>query len=286
MPEHAKPYVEGKEGYQMTRMISRELKQAYEATLFTAQIATSVDFKHGDVNPKADALLVLFDAPSAVLITAWNPYSEPRSKNENEASQQRLEDELSARGIKLLPSEGKGLIGEWPPEPSVLALGLEFRAAQDLAVKYQQNAYLWIEKGFPAELIYPDPVAMAEQASIIVFDTREQSTMASSWQEYLCVRWLGDLVELSVRMHEGFANASDFPENEEGERIIPLQIDGKEVLGVDDGVIIGGHLGYNDDEPEVFHLTDIAGVTEWLTSRHWKLDAVLEAVQGRVRENA
>ena len=44
--------------------------------------------------------------------------------------------------------------------------------------------------------------------------------------------------------------------------------------------------GYNDDEPEVFHLTDIAGVTEWLTSRHWKLDAVLEAVQGRVRENA
>lgn len=270
----------------MTRAISNDLKQAYEDTLFTAQIATPVYFKHGEINPKADALLVLFDVPSAALITAWNPYSQPKSEEENEASQQRLEEELTARGVKFLPSEGKGLIGEWPPEPSVLALGLEFRAAQDLAVKYQQNAYLWIEKGFPAELIYPDPVAMAERASIIVVDAREQSTMASSWQEYLCVRWLGDRVELSVRMYESFATVSDFPENEDGDPVIPLQIQGKAVVGIDDDIVVGGDLGFNDEEPEVFHLTDIAGVTEWLTSRHWKQDAVLEAVQGRVRENA
>lgn len=270
----------------MPKKISEELRQAYESTRFTAQIATSVDFKHGQVNPKADALLVLFDVQSAALITAWNPYSQPKSKEENETSQQRLEEELAAFGIKFLRAEGKGIIGDWPPEPSVLVLGLEFRAAQDLAVKYQQNAYLWIERGFPADLIYPDPVAIAEQASIIAVDSREQSTIASSWQEYLCVRWLGDRIELSVRMYESLATVSDFPENEDDEPVIPLQIQGKAVVGIDDDVVVGGDLGFNDEEPEVFHLTDIAGITEWLTSRHWKQDVVLEAVQGRVRESA
>ena len=252
----------------MPRTISQDLKQAYESTLFTAQLATSVDFKHGEESPKADALLVLLDVQSAVLITAWNPYSEPKTKEENESAQQRLEAELTTRGIRFLPAIGKGTSDEWA-EPSVLALGIGFAAAQELAVKYQQNCYLWIEKGFPAELIYPDPESMADQATIVVVDSREQSTMASSWQEYLCVRWLGDRVELSVRMHEGLANASDFPENDEGDRIIPLQIDGKAVVSVDEDVVVGGDLGCNDDEPETFLLTDAAGMKEWFNARNW-----------------
>lgn len=252
----------------MPRMISKELKQAYEDTLFSAQLATSVDFKHGEASAKADALLVLFDVQTAILITAWNPYSEPKTKEENEAAQARLEAELTAKGIRFLPAIGKGTSDEWA-EPSVLALGVEFLAAQTLAVKYQQNAYLWIEKGFPAELIYPDPDAIADQASIVVVDSREQSTMASSWREYLCVRWFGDRVELSVRMHEGLANASAFPENDVGERIIPLQIDGKTVVGVDDDVVVGGDLGCNDDEPQTFLLADGTGMTEWFNARNW-----------------
>ena len=146
----------------MSRTISQDLKQAYESTLFTAQLTTSVDFKHGEASPKADALLVLFDVQSAVLITAWNPFSEPKTKEENEIAQQRLETSLMAQGTRFLPAIGKGTSDEWA-EPSVLALGMRFAAAQALAVKYQQNAYLWIEKGFPAELIYPDPEAMADQ---------------------------------------------------------------------------------------------------------------------------
>ena len=261
----------------MSRTISQDLKQAYESTLFTAQLATLVDFKHGEASPKADALLVLFDVQSAVLITAWNPYSEPKTKEENEAAQQRLEAELTTRGIRFLPAIGKGTSDEWA-EPSVLALGMGFATAQALAVKYQQNCYLWIEKGFPAELIYPDPESMADQATIVVVDSREQSTMASTWREYLCVRWIGDRVELSVRMYEWLADVSDFPEDEEGERVIPLQIDGKAVVGVEDDAVIGGNLGYNDDAPEILLLNDVTGMTEWFKDRSWGASAVLQLI--------
>ena len=107
----------------MPRTISQDLKQAYESTLFTAQLATSVDFKHGEASPKADALLVLLDVQSAVLITAWNPFSEPKTKEENEVAQRSLETELTAQGIRFLSAIGKGTVDEWA-EPSVLALGI------------------------------------------------------------------------------------------------------------------------------------------------------------------
>jgi len=271
----------------MTREISDDLMQAYTSTLFTAEFAKSVDFKHGQANPKADALLVLFDVASAALITAWNPYSEPRSDTENQAAQQKLEAELTAQGISYLPAVGKGTTDDWPPEPSVLALGLEFTAAQALAVKYQQNAYLWIEKGFPAELIFPDPEAVALQTSITVIGSREQSiSMLGSWTEYLCIRKVGSQIELSSRMYEGLAELSEYYSQEEDREQLqlPKQIGGKAVYGADEdgGVVLGGDLGYNnDDEWVLFDPEDLDTAHSWL-DQGWDGD-VLEKIENEVK---
>lgn len=271
----------------MTREISDDLMQAYASTLFTAEFFKSVDFKHGEANPKADAVLVLFDVASAALITAWNPYSEPRSDAENQAAQRQLEAELAELGISYLPAVGKGTTGDWPPEPSVLALGLEFSAAQALAVKYQQNAYLWIEKGFPAELIFPDPKVVAEQASITVLSTREQSTHFQTWTEYLCIRKVGEQIELSSRMYEGLAELSKYcPRDESSAALqLPKQIGGKAVFGTDEdaGVVLGGDLGYNnDDEWVLFDPDDLDTAHSWL-GLGWNPD-VLEKIENAVKQ--
>ena len=119
---------------------------------------------------------------------------------------------------------------------------------------------------------------MADQASIVVVNSREQSTMASTWREYLCVRWIGDRVELSVRMYEWLADVSDFPEDEEGERVIPLQIDGKAVVGIEGNAVIGGNLGYNDDAPEIFLLNDVTSMTEWFKDRQWNVGVAIKSL--------
>ena len=266
----------------MTREISDDLMQAYASTLFTAEFTKSVDFKHGEANPKADAVLVLFDVASAALITAWNPYSEPRSDAENQAAQRQLEAELAAQGISYLPAVGKGTTGDWPPEPSVLALGLEFSAAQALAVKYQQNAYLWIEKGFPAELIFPDPEAVAEQASITVIGTRKRrAAMVSTWTEYLCIRKVGEQIELSIRMYEGIGEYyEEYPRQENRDEVpLPKQIGGKAVIGVDIDaeVVFGGELTcISDDQCALFERDDLNGAELWLDNDGWDADGLLE----------
>ena len=257
--------------------MSEELRNAYANTLFLGHFSASFEFKPGETSPKSDAILTLFEAQAAVVITAWNPYSEPKTKEENEAAQQRLEAELKSQGVRFLPATGKGTADEWT-EPSVLALGMGFAAAQELAVKYQQNAYLWIEKGFPAVLIYPDPEVLLDQASIVVVDNREQSTMGSSWREYLCVRWIEDRVELSVRMYEWLASVSDLSEDEDGELIVPIQIDGKVVVAVEDDAVVGGNLDCNDDATETFTLADIASMTEWINDRNWGESKVLQLI--------
>ena len=81
---------------------------------------------------------------SAAYLTAFNPYSEPRARDENLASQMELEEELSSLNLMMLRGEGRDASGEWPPEPSVLALGISCHDADRLARQFQQNAYVWV----------------------------------------------------------------------------------------------------------------------------------------------
>lgn len=120
---------------------------------------------------------------------------------------------------------------------------------------------------------------------IKIVDSRERSTPASSWTEYLCVRPLEhSLYELSIRMFEYLGEYSDYAD-EDGN--IPDFIDGKAVVSVEDGCICGGNLVcISEDDADVVRFRDANAPTivAWLRSKLWSLDATIPQLKTIISE--
>ncbi len=80
---------------------------------------------------------------SALFITAFNPFSTPTPDRENQVSQARLRSRLSDLTPLVWHGEGRGRTGDWPPEPSFLALGVDYDAACTLGREFGQNAFIF-----------------------------------------------------------------------------------------------------------------------------------------------
>lgn len=89
------------------------------------------------------AVMVARGTATACFLTAWNPESVPRTEAENQADQTRLKARLEALGLTWLSAEGRDPDGGWDAEPSLVALGLAFDQACDLADEFGQNAVLF-----------------------------------------------------------------------------------------------------------------------------------------------
>jgi hypothetical protein len=83
------------------------------------------------------------EVTTALFITAYNPFSAPTPEGENQASQARLWSRLSDLTPLVWNGEGRGRIGDWPPEPSFLALGADYDAACALGREFGQNAIIF-----------------------------------------------------------------------------------------------------------------------------------------------
>lgn len=81
---------------------------------------------------------------TAAFLTAANPHSTPCSASDNAHAQHALQADLDALGCLTLVGRGEDPSGCWPPEPSVLALGIGPGEAAQLAIRYRQNAFVWI----------------------------------------------------------------------------------------------------------------------------------------------
>jgi hypothetical protein len=119
--------------------------------------------------------------------------------------------------------------------------------------------------------------------SLPFIPSREQSTLASSREEHLCLRHSEHgLYELSLRRGEVLAECSDCAD-EDGE--LPGTIDGKAVGSVKDGYICGGDLGFaGEDDEDVVRFRDANSpfVAAWLQSKHWRRRKVLPRLLGAV----
>ena len=69
----------------------------------------------------------------SAFVTAWNPGGRPVATEANLAAEAMLEERLRARGYWWLGGRCIDPAGAWPPEPSVLILGLDRDAAAALA---------------------------------------------------------------------------------------------------------------------------------------------------------
>jgi hypothetical protein len=90
---------------------------------------------------------------SGAFITAWNPYSDPRNNGVNAHWDRELKSYLKARGLACLPGEGRGQMGDWPPEVSVFALDMSRGRAASTGRRFRQNAIVYVHVGRPAELV-------------------------------------------------------------------------------------------------------------------------------------
>jgi hypothetical protein len=78
----------------------------------------------------------------SALLTACNPHSRQRTAAANAAAMARLGTQLATRGLPLLAARGVDPAGEWPPEESLLVLGLGTAEAAATARAFGQAAFV------------------------------------------------------------------------------------------------------------------------------------------------
>ena len=129
------------------RTISPELIRAYrEAHYIVLDKGREIRLQVGTVNLELERLMSNKNAHTASVLTAYNPYSEVKIKQENELAQMQLRQRLEELGIATLEAVGRDAKEQWEPEPSVLALDLTLKEAETLADEFGQNAFIWIPK--------------------------------------------------------------------------------------------------------------------------------------------
>jgi hypothetical protein len=98
-------------------------------------------------------LLSRYKTRSAAFVTAWNPLGKKFSRTDNTNAQRRLLAALRLKGFPSAQGEGRGRVGNWAPEHSVLVFGLERSEAARLGRSLRQNAVVFVRTGRPAELL-------------------------------------------------------------------------------------------------------------------------------------
>ena len=130
----------------------RELEKLYLDTTYSVYI----DDKQYDIKigkPLSQNIKSLVDQEnSAVILTAWNPRGQPFPLSENHSRN----NQLSSKVIEhtMYKSIGQGDDSSWPAEESFFILGIKRTEADKLAIEFEQYAYVWIERGKQASIIF------------------------------------------------------------------------------------------------------------------------------------
>ena len=134
-------------------MTIEQLLEAYRRTSFLVEIpGETLCIRIDHVSTIPDDLLANEGVHSWAYITAWNPGSVPLSEGENMTQARQLESEVRQAGYKFFRGQGVGTGDEWPPEPSLLILGIAAEDAMQLGRKFGQIAIVTGRRGGPAQL--------------------------------------------------------------------------------------------------------------------------------------
>ena len=111
-----------------------------------------------------------------------------------------------------------------------------------------------------------------------ILDSREYSTRVSNWTQYLCVRHVRlGLAAAEICRYEVLCEFNGY--DEDGNPVeIPTEIDGKKVIRFEDGYLMGGELGPEDDDSTYeYTLADLNCAMGWITENRFHLDHVSRA---------
>lgn len=127
---------------------------AYRNTSFFADTPHGrLCLRVGQANGEIDVLLAAFGVRSWAYVTGFNPGSIALSPEENEQHHRRLVRQIEHSGYTAFTGEGIGDDGRWPPERSLLILGLGRDDAIGLGREFGQLAIVYGEEGGEAMLL-------------------------------------------------------------------------------------------------------------------------------------
>lgn len=133
-----------------------DLEQYYLDTIYFIFLSgKQYGIKIGEENlPVINQLFKQENVTSAVILTAWNPRSQAIDFQQNKLRNNDLYSFIEAQQYIFFEALGKGKDPSWPAEEGYIILGISKEEAEKLAVQYEQNAYVWLEKDKPVALEY------------------------------------------------------------------------------------------------------------------------------------
>lgn len=126
---------------QLSPMLIRAYREAlYEFTDKDINLVLKV----GIISEELSEFMTLNNYSSAAVITAFNPYSEQLSNDDNEKLQSALKSDLEALNLTIFNGYGRDSQNQWPAEPSFLVFSPKINDIENLALKYKQHAFLFV----------------------------------------------------------------------------------------------------------------------------------------------
>lgn len=130
------------------------LWDAYRRAAYVARTGDSeIRIHPGRRTPDLDTLLDQRRADQWAYITAYNPESRLLSEDENVRRQQLLVEAVLDRGLTFFEGESVLDAAAWPPEPSLLILGISPDEARALGRQFGQLAIVVGRLNQPARLV-------------------------------------------------------------------------------------------------------------------------------------
>lgn len=137
------------------------IPQALEATYRNAYYCVSapkIEFilQVGHISEEAAKLMAEFSAQGALFVTAFNPFGQVLSAEENENANALLKSELQAFCSMVLPGYGSSPDASWREE-SFFAFPASRSMATEFCCRHAQNAVLFVDADGIAQLVFhPD----------------------------------------------------------------------------------------------------------------------------------
>lgn len=132
--------------------ISKELIAAYTTTDFVVESQPTFTLKVGTHSEGLARLYEKAGVNRACFITAYNPFSVLLTTPHNVARQAELLSDLARLKLKFELGYGQGYDSD-RHEPSFLILGITHEDSLKLALKHEQNAFIWCDEEATPKLV-------------------------------------------------------------------------------------------------------------------------------------
>ena len=126
--------------------------EAYLRTVFSADTPGVVEIRLGASSGSLDAILRRERTDTWAFVTAYNPGSRITPEDQNQRAHQELRAVVRTRGWVFFEGRGASADGNWPPEVSLLVLGVTADEACKLGRQFKQLAVVVGRRGEPARL--------------------------------------------------------------------------------------------------------------------------------------